>query len=195
MLQTNEQHLAARTTAPRPVFARTSAAAFVRIGTAVTDERANQLEEIVPTADVRESETTSQRLRAEPSRDGPIKQEWGGPVYRFSESLSDTITTANVSRNNRELMLETFPWLFEEFACWWPYYAAVADGTAVSVGFSARRGVSSCNGWNQHLQILANAAMRRQSRPRGAGLSTRQGKFRSTALDGTSSIAKGCTTT
>jgi hypothetical protein len=133
--------------APRLFFGRTMAGDVVRFGASLPNEVAGWLEEIIerepPVTDLSEAPVSLDAIRAALSRHAPIESEGGGPAYRFPETISVPDYVVQLTDANRELARETFPWLYHELPSWWPGFAVVQDGVAVSVCFSSRIGTEA----------------------------------------------------
>jgi hypothetical protein len=143
MVQTNEPHLPARTPAPRFLLARSLRGHVARIGATVPDDQARRLMTMVNLlpidCDLSTPITGLERVRDELATGDPNAREGGGPAYRFPESVSHHLPVVRLAEENRNLLRETFPWLFQELPYWWPCFAVIVDGAAVSVCFSSRR--------------------------------------------------------
>lgn len=70
----------------------------------------------------------------------PVSVEEGGPTYRFPASVARPGEAVQLTDANVEAARDTYPWLLDELADWWPCFAVLRDGAAVSVCFSSRRG-------------------------------------------------------
>jgi hypothetical protein len=144
MVQTNEPYPEARTPAPRLLLAQSSHGYVARIRANVPEDQAARLTSIVESLPITEALDSPiagiDRLREELTRESPIAAEGGGPAYRFPAPIPSRKPVVRLANDNRELVRETYPWLFDELPHWWPCFAVVADGSAVAVCFSARRG-------------------------------------------------------
>jgi hypothetical protein len=164
MLLTNEPREEERRPAPRLLYGRTAAGDVVRVGAAVPDPLAARLGAILAREPARAPAGSGQGEPGEPgglrtppgvlaavrealAGHAPVTAEWGGPAYRFPESIGSSTTPGGAGRlavrlteANRALVRETYPWLYEEWADWGPCFAVVRDGAAVSVCFSSRLG-------------------------------------------------------
>jgi GNAT acetyltransferase len=144
MLRTNEPD---GSPAPRVFLGRTMTGHVVRFGEGVPDGVARQLTEII------ERQAAGGALPVPPAalaavrealeRHAPISREGGGPAYRFPESVAWPAEVVQVTDVNVEVVRDTFPWLVQALADWWPCFAVVRDGAAVSVCFSSRIGASA----------------------------------------------------
>ncbi len=73
----------------------------------------------------------------------PATYDDGGPAFRFGTIAVPREPVVLLDEHNRELVRETYPWLYAEFAEWAPCLAVVREGTAVSVCFTARLGAEA----------------------------------------------------
>lgn len=144
MLLSNEPSEADRKPAQRVVLGRTGAGHVVRARADVPDDLARQIEEIVarePTDfDLTEPPEGKAAIEAALAQHAPIGDGGGGPTYRFPDTIPSLGEAVRVTDDTRDLVRETFPWLYEEYAEWWPAFTIVQDGAGVSVCFSARIG-------------------------------------------------------
>ncbi len=147
MLRTNEPREQERRPAPRLLLGRTRAGHVVRFGAAVPDAVARRLEEIVkrlpPAGDLRIPPAALAEMREALAEHAPATTEGGGPAYRFPASLARPDKALRLRDANREMVHDTYPWLYDELADWQPCFAVVRDGAAVSVCFSARIGAEA----------------------------------------------------
>lgn len=148
MLQSNEPRAVERRSAPRLWLGWTAAGYVVRFDASVPEANAQQIAAILdrtpPTGDLRAAPAAVSQLRAALEAYTAITSETGGPAYRFPETIAPTAAAVRVSEVNREVVRETFPWLYDEYADWWPACAVLRDGAAVSVCFSSRIGARAC---------------------------------------------------
>jgi hypothetical protein len=142
MLLTNEPCAAARQPAPRLSLGWTTTGYVLRLGTAVPDDLADEVEQIVarqpPVDDLRTSPAGLAEMRAVLERHAPIAAAGGGPAYRFPSLVARPGDVVRLTETNRALVREPYRWLYDEFPDWQPVFAVVRDGAAVSVCFSAR---------------------------------------------------------
>jgi hypothetical protein len=142
LLLTNEPCAAARQPAPRLLLGWTATGYVLRLGAAVPDDLADEIERIVarqpPVSDLWTPPAALAEIRAVLARRAPIAEEGGGPAYRFPASLARPAEAVRLTEANRELVRETYRWLYDEFDDWQPAFAVLRDGAAVSVCFSAR---------------------------------------------------------
>ncbi|MGH2349995.1 MAG: GNAT family N-acetyltransferase [Chloroflexota bacterium] len=147
MLRTNEPREAARRPAPRLFLGRTMAGHVVRVGAAVPDTLARRLEAIIDRqpriGDLHAPPAALAALREALARHAPITTEGGGPAYRFPASIACPSEAIQLTDANRELVRDTYPWLYAELADWQPCFAMVRDGAAVSVCFGSRIGADA----------------------------------------------------
>ncbi len=147
MLRTNEPREQERRPAPRLLLGRTTAGHVVRFGAAVPDAVARRLEEIVkrlpPAGDLRIPPAALAEVRETLAEHAPITTEGGGPAYRFPASIAQSGEAVRLTDASRELVRDTYPWLYNGLADWQPCFAVVRDGAAVSVCFSARMGAQA----------------------------------------------------
>jgi hypothetical protein len=133
--------------APRVFLGCTMAGYVVRFGEALSDTVVSRLQAIIERQPAIEELPVAASLRGEVKglleADGSIVQEGSGPNYRFSESIALPAHVVQVVATNIEIVRETYPWLHEELDEWWPCFAVVRDGAAVSVCFSSRIGRSA----------------------------------------------------
>lgn len=142
MLQTNEPRAAERRPAPSFLLGRTMGGHVVRFGATVPDVLMRQLEAIIdrqpPVGDLHAAPAALAAVREALAQHAPITVEESGPAYRFPDSIIPPAEAIRLTDANRELVRATYPWLHDELADWWPCFAVVRDGAAVSVCFSAR---------------------------------------------------------
>lgn len=135
-----------RRPAPRIYLAYTADGYVLRFGQAISDVTAAQIGEIVhrqpPVEDVRTTPRVVEAVQEALSGQSPAPQ--GGPAYRFPEPLPSPGGTVQITEATVQLALHTYPWLLAELAEWWPCFAVVRDGAAVSICFSARIGAAVC---------------------------------------------------
>jgi hypothetical protein len=145
MVRSNEPE---GTPAPRLFLGYAEEGYILRFGEAVSDGVIRRLEEIVkwelPADCQRLPSVLRRQVREVLEQDGPVTEEGGGPVYRFPEVLPDSTEAVQVTDHNLAVVRETFPWLLTELAEWWPCFAVVREGAAVSVCFSSRIGEEAC---------------------------------------------------
>lgn len=132
--------------APRLFLAYTSGSYTIRFGQDISDSTTRRVQEMIDT------QPALEHIRAVPPvvrriqdvlGQRPSDRE-GGPAYRFQESLPPAGKTIQITGANVMLARDTFPWLVSELVDWWPCFAVVCDGAAVSVCFSARIGSLVC---------------------------------------------------
>ncbi len=144
MLRTNEPD--GRPT-PRLFLGRTTAGHAVRFGSEVPDALARRLGEIIDRlpspGDLRDPPAALAAVREALTRHAPITAEGGGPAYRFPASIVRPGEVIELLVANRELVRDTYPWLYDELAGWQPCFAVVRDGAAVAVCFSSRSGIEA----------------------------------------------------
>jgi hypothetical protein len=130
--------------AQRLFLGRTINGHVVRFGELVPDAVAQQLATIVerqpPVDDLRVPASLMAALRETLERHAPVSEEGGGPAYRFPDAIVRPADVVEVTDANRDLVRDTFPWLFQDIAGWAPCFAVVRDGAAVSVCYSSRIG-------------------------------------------------------
>ncbi|HZQ38878.1 MAG TPA: GNAT family N-acetyltransferase [Dehalococcoidia bacterium] len=148
MLLSNEPRVPERRPAPRLWLAWTPTGYVVRFGATVSDALAQQIEAILerrpPTGGLHAAPAALPELRAALEPHAAIAREEGGPAYRFPETIAPAGDAVRLTEANRTIAHQTFPWLYVEYADWWPAFAVVRDGAAVSVCFSSRMGVRAC---------------------------------------------------
>ncbi len=147
MLSSNEPRVSERRPAPRLFLGRTTDGHVLRFGASVPDDLAHRLEAIInrqpPPGDLRAPPAAAAELRAALESDAPITREESGPAYRFPATIVQSGDAVRLTAANRDLVRETFPWLYDEYADWQPCFAAVHGGAAVAVCFSARIGAQA----------------------------------------------------
>jgi RimJ/RimL family protein N-acetyltransferase len=74
---------------------------------------------------------------------GPRPMETG-PAFRFPDPIPGSGEAVQLTKANVEVAGSTFPWLLTELPDWWPCFAVVRDGIAVSICFSSRIGPRAC---------------------------------------------------
>jgi hypothetical protein len=144
VLLSNEPHVPGRRPAQRVYLGRTRHGHVVRFRADVPNDVAEQIAEIVarePTdGDLQTPPIGSAAIEAALARHAPIAERGGGPAYHFPESIPTLGEAVPITAETRALVRETFPWLYAEYADWWPAFAALHDGAGVSVCFSSRIG-------------------------------------------------------
>jgi hypothetical protein len=147
MLLTHEPRAAERRPAPRFLLGRTVDGYVLRFGATVPDalvQRLTKIGEAEPVGgDLQIPPATLAAVRAALERDGPIASAGGGPAYRFPEEFTAAREAIRLTAATIEAVRATFPWLHDELADWWPCFAVLRDGAAVSVCFSARTGAQA----------------------------------------------------
>lgn len=147
MLRSNEPCAEARRPAPRLFLGWTEVGSVLRFGETLPDSVAQRVTEIVE----RERDAGTMRIpaplltavREAMEADRSLQSEEGGPAYRFPPSIPQaTDQVVRLTSTNRELVRETYPWLYEEIADWQPGFATVREDMAVSICFSSRLGRS-----------------------------------------------------
>jgi RimJ/RimL family protein N-acetyltransferase len=119
----------------------------IRCGATLPDAVALRLarfvEDLPPLEELRVAHEIGREVRAALAAGGPVAWEGGGPNYRFPSSIARSADVVQVTRENAAVVRDTFSWLEEELADWWPCFAVVRDGAAVSVCFSSRIGAAA----------------------------------------------------
>jgi hypothetical protein len=130
LVMTNEPVASARRRAPRVVLGRTSLGGIVRFRADVGDDVVRRIEAIVVYDGAADDDVRAALGDAEAS---------GGPAFTFPDGLV-TSGTLRLEASNRDLVRDTFPWLYDEIGNWQPTFGVVQDGAVVSVCFSSRLG-------------------------------------------------------
>jgi hypothetical protein len=73
----------------------------------------------------------------------PIKNLWIGPAYVFLNNINRPFGAKKVTKENKHLLLEGFPTIFEQLEWRQPCFGIIEDGFVVSVCCSARRSSSA----------------------------------------------------
>jgi hypothetical protein len=79
-------------------------------------------------------------LRETLERHGPIKEEGGGPAYRFPASIVQPGGAVEVTDANLTIVRDTHPWLYRDLSTFGPCFAVLRDGLAAAICFSSRIG-------------------------------------------------------
>jgi hypothetical protein len=128
--------------APRVFLGRTMAGHVVRVGQALPDVLMRRIVETVeglPAVDeLPVTPAIPAAIREALEADAPIEREGSGPNYRFPEPIASPNGVVRITWANIAVVRETFLWLLTELANWWPCFAVVREGAAVSVCFSSR---------------------------------------------------------
>ena len=136
-----------RSNEPRLFLGRTMAGQVVRFDATVPDALARRLEAIIerepPAGDLHAPPAVLAAVWETLAQHAPIMAEGGGPTYRFPASIARPGEVVRLTDANRELVRDTYPWLYDELAGWQPCFAVVRDGAAVSVCFSSRIGTQA----------------------------------------------------
>lgn len=149
LLCTNEPREEERRPAPRLFLGRTLAGQVVRFGATAPDAVARELAAILDglppggDLDIPIPPATLAAAREALARHAPITGEGSGPAYRFPASIARPGAVVQLTDTARELVRETYPWLYDALADWQPCFAVVRDGAAVSVCFSSRLGADA----------------------------------------------------
>lgn len=134
--------------APRLLLGCSMNGSVVRFGQTVTEELARRVTEIIahqlPAGTFQLPVAVVVAVREALESQAPVTEEGGGPVYRFPPAIPRTSETVRLTDANLELARETYPWLLHELEGWWPCFAVVRDGAAVSICFSSRIGPRAC---------------------------------------------------
>ena len=142
MLRTNEPCAVARRPAPRLFLGGTRPGVVVRYGATLPEQVVEALAEAIGrhavAGDAAPPPALTAAVRSVLGRHAPVTAETAGLAYRFPTALPRPGDVVRLTVANRSLARDTFPWLHDEIADWQPCFAAVADGRAVSVCFSAR---------------------------------------------------------
>ena len=140
MLRTNDPVVSARRPAPRFTIGCATGGYVVRYGASLDDERTRQLQAIVAalprpgTPQFRNDDLDRFRACFGDS------ETFGGPAYGFPDVIAATEQAVRLTEANRDLVREALPWLYDEFADWYPCFVVVADEKAVSACYSSRIG-------------------------------------------------------
>ncbi|MEX1158856.1 MAG: GNAT family N-acetyltransferase [Thermomicrobiales bacterium] len=133
--------------APRLFLGRTLEGDVVRFGASVPDTVARRLEEIVerlpPIADLSAPPPSLDVLREALTQHAPVAVMGGGPAYRFPASIAALANVVQLTDANRDLVRDTFPFLYDELAGRQPCFAVLDDGAAVAVCISSRNGADA----------------------------------------------------
>jgi hypothetical protein len=144
MLRSNEQHQPSRKPAQRLYLGRTRMGHVVRFRADVPDDVARQIEEIVAheplDGDLAAPPAEDAAIRAALARHAPVADGGSGPAYRFPDTIPALGAAVRITNDTRDLVRQTFPWLYEEHPDWWPTFAVLHAGAGVAVCFSSRTG-------------------------------------------------------
>ena len=132
---------------PRLFLGRTKDGHVARYGATVPDVLVRRVEEIIEreprVADLSPEPVVMRELREALSQHAPVTRDAGGPAYRFPESIVVPGNVVQLTDANRELVRDTFRWLYDELPGWAPGFAVVEDGLAMSVCYSSRNGIDA----------------------------------------------------
>jgi hypothetical protein len=132
---------------PRLFLGRTKDGHVVRFGATVPDTVAQRLGEIIEreprVADLSPEPVVMDEVRVVLSEHAPVSRETCGPAYRFPESIVPAGNVVQVTDANRDLVSDTFRWLYDDLPSWAPAFAVVEDGVAVSACYSSRNGIDA----------------------------------------------------
>ena len=144
MLRSNEPRVADRHPAQRLCLGRTRLGRVARFGATLPDDVVEELTAIVSRepsdGDLRAPPATEAAIRAALARHAPAGPGVSGPDCRFPETIAPLGEAVRITAATRDLVRETFPWLYDEYAEWWPAFAALHDGAGVAVCCSSRIG-------------------------------------------------------
>ena len=133
--------------APRLFVGRTRRGHVVRFGATVPEDLAPELTAIVNRyADddgLAVPAPMRAELRAALERHAPIKEEGGGPAYRFPASFAQPGDAVEVTGATLEVVRDTHPWLYRDLSTWGPCFAVLRDGFAASICHSSRIGAQA----------------------------------------------------
>ncbi|MGH2588346.1 MAG: GNAT family N-acetyltransferase [Dehalococcoidia bacterium] len=136
--------------APRLFLGCTPAGYVARLSATVPDALAGRITGIIerqpPPGDLRAPPAALAALAAlREALEGhaPITAETAGPAYRFPASIAPPSEAVQLTEANVQVARTSYPWLLDELPDWWPCFAVVQDGAAVSVCFSSRIGVEA----------------------------------------------------
>jgi RimJ/RimL family protein N-acetyltransferase len=134
--------------APRLFIGLTAHGWVVRLGSMVPAEVGENINAIVkrglPLEALHVPRMTLLELRAALEEQAPVTREVSGPDYRFPAGMKRPQEVVQVTGANLDLVADAFPWLLEELPDWWPCFARVHDGAAVSICFSSRITDQAC---------------------------------------------------
>src|SRR5262249_49823975 len=145
MLRTNEPLASARRPAPRVFVGRTLVGDVVRFGADIPDALAARLEGILasepPQRRIGDPLQCRAAVREALTAHAPVASEESGPSYRFPDSFAADLMvgrepTVALTLDTRDLVRDTYPWLYDEILDWPPSFGVVRDGAAVSICFS-----------------------------------------------------------
>jgi hypothetical protein len=145
ILLTNELLASARQPAQRFCLWRTRDGHVTRFGAALPDDLVALLTEIVARepigGDLRSPPATSVEIEAVLARHAPVARGGSGPAYHVPDEIpAPSHKVVRVTAETRDVVCETFPWLYTQYDDWWPAFATLHDGVGVSVCFSSRVG-------------------------------------------------------
>jgi hypothetical protein len=133
--------------APRAFLGWTAESYILRLGVTVPDAIADHVADVVrshpPALRHGGNPSLLQVLRGALTRHAPVTGEEAGPAFCFPEPAPTSAHAVQITEANVELVRESYPWLLTELREWWPCFAVVRDGKAVSVCFSSRIGTAA----------------------------------------------------
>ncbi|HZU14205.1 MAG TPA: GNAT family N-acetyltransferase [Chloroflexota bacterium] len=134
--------------APRVHLCQTRDSYLLRFGQTLPADVAERVSERVQThwsrGPLRPLETVREEIRLILEQQSPTSRVSAGPIYRFPAAVPVPGDVVQVTGENLEITRDTYPWLLDELPAWWPCFAVVRDGAAVSLCFSSRIGSSAC---------------------------------------------------
>jgi hypothetical protein len=144
LVASNEPHVGSRRPAPQLFLGLTRDGHLVRFGATVPDALAQDLaaflEHVLIPGELTLPPATASTIRAMLERHAAVTLESSGPAYRFPAMPAPDGDVVQLTRENRALARETYPWLEDELPAWQPCFAAVEGGRAVAACFTARLG-------------------------------------------------------
>ena len=130
--------------APRVFIGQTASGCVARFGQGVPNDLALRVSNLLKNQPPRDPSpiplSVLDAVRRLIEQQAPITRESGGPAYRFPESLAPGRDVQQVTRDNVEVLREGHRWLYDTLEDWWPCFAIVRDGAAVSICYSSRIG-------------------------------------------------------
>jgi RimJ/RimL family protein N-acetyltransferase len=132
---------------PRLFLGRTKDGHVVRYGAAVPDDVIRRVDEIIEreprVANLSPEPVVMDELRAALTQHAPVTREAGGPAYYFPEVIAVPANVVQLTDSNRDLVRDTFRWLYDDLPGWSPGFVVVVDGAAVSACCSSRIGIDA----------------------------------------------------